>query len=843
MARILLITCIASFLGGSAAAETVLVREGDLWDFDRGRQAPPANWAGLDFDPSEAGWEQGATGMGYSDADDATVIDDMMGAYMTLFLRIDVEVPAGLEGLRWILRVRYDDSFVAYLDGQEVARRGITGAPPAFDQAADIDHEITVVDGFDESIPLPSAGALLTAGWHVFSAEVHNATIGSSDLSFSAELSGWPFLVASVDPAFGPLEGGNTVAVRGEGFNPEAAARVWFGGVESSAVAGIDAWTIEARVPPGAAAGAVTVEVEDSRGRVTLPGGYRYVEPGQLGLAFDGLDSATASPFREDLDEGTFEVWLNRSADLGFTWRVILAVEGAGGGTDAFRIETRTNRLRARTWAGDTVTNLQATVALGADEWHHFAVTFSRTGRNLYFDGGPVGSDALAMTLPSSSRLRLGTAFGQGTGFLGTVASARLFAFERTAREVRRDRFARLGASADVEAAWPLDDGGGSVARDTGPNGFDLLLGASDGPEDIDPRWVSFTDFPALAVTEVSPASGPLPGGIAIEVYGTGFDHERPPRVLFGSSPSTALTVKSPWELEVEVPPGSAYGPVDVTVETPRGTILLPGAFVYEPPALYAFAREGDAWRYFLGTEAPPPDWARPEFDARTWPEGPTGIGYGDDDDATVVVMENVCLAVFARTTFEVAGRGEPIDYLRLKVRYDDGFVAYLNGEEIARRNIAGSPPAWDEAASDLHEITSAAGAFDEEIDVLDSKGRLRPGLNVLALEVHNATLDSSDLSLSAELIYSAPGTTFLRGDVDRSGSRSVLDPIRIIRWLFEGAEIACEESADVDDDGAVEITDALVLLGYLFAAGPPLAPPSARPALDLDGDPLACTG
>jgi hypothetical protein len=67
----------------------------------------------------------------------------------------------------------------------------------------------------------------------------------------------------------------------------------------------------------------------------------------------------------------------------------------------------------------------------------------------------------------------------------------------------------------------------------------------------------------------------------------------------------------------------------------------------------------------------------------------------------------------------------------------------------------------------------------------------------------------------------------FLRGDSDASGTENLTDAIVILGWLFlGGASLPCEDAADADDNGALEITDAVVILGHLFLGGPPPAPP-----------------
>ena len=45
----------------------------------------------------------------------------------------------------------------------------------------------------------------------------------------------------------------------------------------------------------------------------------------------------------------------------------------------------------------------------------------------------------------------------------------------------------------------------------------------------------------------------------------------------------------------------------------------------------------GDTWRLFKGMTAAPVDWREPDFDDAAWETGPSGFGYDDDDDATVL--------------------------------------------------------------------------------------------------------------------------------------------------------------------------------------------------------------
>lgn len=156
--------------------------------------------------------------------------------------------------------------------------------------------------------------------------------------------------------------------------------------------------------------------------------------------------------------------------------------------------------------------------------------------------------------------------------------------------------------------------------------------------------------------------------------------------------------------------------------------------------------QDGSRWRFTLGRADIPAEWRQPGFVDADWEEGPGGIGYGDGDDGTEVPEGSI--SVFARTEFTVRDRGKVTDLL-LHMDFDDGFVAYLNGIEIARQGLAGAPPAWDEPAVE-HEALLYQGqtppAFP--VDRRRMAELLVAGRNVLAVEVHNLGADSSDLTL-----------------------------------------------------------------------------------------------
>jgi len=171
------------------------------------------------------------------------------------------------------------------------------------------------------------------------------------------------------------------------------------------------------------------------------------------------------------------------------------------------------------------------------------------------------------------------------------------------------------------------------------------------------------------------------------------------------------------------------------------------------------FVDDGETWRFFRGLAAPsaPADaWTAVDFDDSLWETGPAGFGYGDDDDATILDdMRANYVTVYARRAFSISAPGAGT--LELTVDYDDGFVAYLNGREVARRSMPEGPATFETTASS-HEAGSP------ETIVLGAAGDLlAEGTNVLAIEGHNSSLTSSDFSLIPAL--RTAGDTVRNGD------------------------------------------------------------------------------
>lgn len=111
--------------------------------------------------------------------------------------------------------------------------------------------------------------------------------------------------------------------------------------------------------------------------------------------------------------------------------------------------------------------------------------------------------------------------------------------------------------------------------------------------------------------------------------------------------------------------------------------------------------------------------------------------------------LDGVNASSYLRVPFGVTDVND-YDGLKLQVKYDDGFVAYLNGTEVARRNAPASL-AWNSAATTSH--FNGLAAQYENIDITAHLSALRPGLNVLAFQGLNVDASNIDFLLSPKLI------------------------------------------------------------------------------------------
>ena len=156
-------------------------------------------------------------------------------------------------------------------------------------------------------------------------------------------------------------------------------------------------------------------------------------------------------------------------------------------------------------------------------------------------------------------------------------------------------------------------------------------------------------------------------------------------------------------------------------------------------------------------------NWMKRIFNDSRWKKGAGGAGLetGSGYEAHInqgldfeEEMHEQTSSVYLRYKFSVEDPGK-IGGLTLRMKYDDGFIAYLNGVEVASSN-APEDPAWDSQATGPND--DGAAVRYQPFSISEHIGRLRKGANVLAVHGLNMNPASSDLLISPELRVSDKG-------------------------------------------------------------------------------------
>lgn len=157
--------------------------------------------------------------------------------------------------------------------------------------------------------------------------------------------------------------------------------------------------------------------------------------------------------------------------------------------------------------------------------------------------------------------------------------------------------------------------------------------------------------------------------------------------------------------------------------------------------------KDNSTWKYQVPTAASSPEWISPSFTVNSWLQGIGGFGFGDGDDNTIIPSSSV--SVYTRIEFNILNINQ-IVAMALHFDYDDGFVAYLNGTELARNGLSGTgQPTYNQLASISHEAKLYQNQNPDQLVFNQNQlaGLLLNGTNVFCVEVHNQLANSNDFT------------------------------------------------------------------------------------------------
>ena len=233
------------------------------------------------------------------------------------------------------------------------------------------------------------------------------------------------------------------------------------------------------------------------------------------------------------------------------------------------------------------------------------------------------------------------------------------------------------------------------------------------------------------------------------------------------------------------------------------------------------------AWKYnATGTDLGV-TWRQTGYSDASWASGPGILGFGEPWIATTVPSgpdpNNHYTTTYFRKTFSLGVPVSSVRSLVMTANYDDGFVAYINGVEVARRWLNSGTVGYDTLAYEPRE----AGGY-ETIDLTASIWPMVQGTNVLAVEVHQSTPNSPDLAWDADLKYSVdPRVT--RGPFLQMGTANAITvrwrtTIATASWVRYGitptALTKTVSSAALTTDHEIRLTGLAAASRYYYSVG-----------------------
>ena len=749
-----------------ARAAQTLVSTGASWRYlDTGTNLGTA-WRAAGFDDSL--WNSGPAQLGFGDGDESTVINGgpSNARFRTTYFRSTFVITNIGALTNFSARLLRDDGAVVYVNGVEAFRQNMPEGPISANSLA-----LTALGAPEESTfysqPLPPA--FFNQGTNLIAVEVHQADVGSSDLSFALELlANSPLgnqlpVVTLLQPAAGATFLTNTpIVVQAAAYDPDGTIQMMEilrdGAVIASGAGSTLAITNSLSTP---GPHAFVARATDAQGGVSsVTNGVGLLAAGQHLVLFPNFTSETNLIFQNAAfvlggrlhlnpagggTGGAFipvKQFIRDGFDVTFQYDIHDLVNSGGDGF-AFVIQNNPLLREGGGGGGMGYAGISNSLAVEFDTWSN-----------------PESSDPNANHISIHTRGTLrnsdqqSNALGTVSATLDGVHTARII-YTPGLLSVFLDNLTVpvLTVTNNLATSFPLDFGRAWL-------GFTASTGAGIESHDI-LSWSVLTPEPiALRVTNLAPntiltapvslllrASATAVSGsvVRVEFYDDG--------AWFGETVGAG-----PFQAQWNTTRTGAHKIVAVGYDS------LGNSISSEPVTVFVQAGDGrttllppgSAWHYLDTGADQGTTWREPGFNDLAWRIGPAQLGFGDDDEPTVVnggPSANRNPTTYFRRDFAVTNRAA-LTNLAVRVLRDDGAVVHLNGSEVFRSAMPVGPISYGTlaalTASGSDETTNFyATAVNPEL--------LVEGVNTLAVEIHQADLTSSDLSFDLELLANTP--------------------------------------------------------------------------------------
>ncbi len=197
----------------------------------------------------------------------------------------------------------------------------------------------------------------------------------------------------------------------------------------------------------------------------------------------------------------------------------------------------------------------------------------------------------------------------------------------------------------------------------------------------------------------------------------------------------------------IRIPSGQQVQFVSAPIEVPVDTKLVSGV----PGESVA--------RFMVPTNDDLADsWTLPDFDDADWQQGPTGLGFDENGDLSALIQTEVdpravqdgATNILARIPFDIDRADVEGKRLILRMKFDDAYVAYLNGVRVSSVKLKDGELTWDATGSNQKD--DEAMQF-QELDITRHLDLLVEGTNLLAVRVLNSSASSNEMLLLPEVV------------------------------------------------------------------------------------------
>ncbi len=710
-----------------ASAQTTLISYGTSWKYlDNGSNQGTA-WRAISF--SDATWRTGTAELGYGDGDETTVVrygSFSFFKYVTTYFRKSFSITNASAYSGLSLSIKRDDGAVVYLNGTEVFRTNMPTSTISYTTLASSD---AADDGkTPQTISLSSA--LLVSGTNVVAVEIHQRSRNNADISFDLQLTatGGGDLAPPVVTAYSPADNATNVAANANlvlTFNEN-----------------VQKGTGNILINQG---GVTTQTISVSDATVTVSGSTVTINPADFNNNAAVNIEISAGTFR-DLANNNYAgitsatTWNFTTVNPDITAPVVNSYLPPDNSTNVSINSNLQLTFNEHVQKGSgNILVKQGGVTTQTINVTDAAVTV--TGNTVTINPADFNNNA-AVNIEISA----GTFKDLANNNYAGITSVTTWNFTTVNADVAApvvntyspaDNSVNVGITSNLQLTFneSIQKGSGNILVKQGG---------------VTTQTINVTDAAVTVngnTVTINPADFSFSSAVNIEIAAGAF------RDLANNN-YAGITNATTWNF--------------TTAAEPAGG----------PQTLVAF---GSSWKYLDNGSNQGTAWRSSSFNDASWVSGNAQLGYGDGDESTVVSYGPNANAKYITTYFrKTISVSNPSGFASIagSVKRDDGIAIYVNGTEVYRNNLAAGAT-YTTLATVASDDGATAQAFSFSPSVLIN------GDNFIAVEVHQNSATSTDLSFDLQLVSSVPGAALLtRGPYLNMGNETAVT----LRWRTDVA-------------------------------------------------------